>query len=356
MKDNRYYKLLYLAKSSPDYKNKFNNLDEVVDVLNDIVEFKNIHKRIIPLLKNKVTKLGLFSRLKPNVQKALVTENNNAVVSEMIKREQLNRIVQLFNKKGVPIILLKGIAFGYSLYSTSSPRISNDIDILVKAKDWEIAKEILCSIMHPLKITNNQVFDDLYESTFVPKTQAGAVVDLHKSLIHPILFKIKEKDIWADSYVANEFNNENVRMLSPEHNLIHQALHAYKDMDFCKYNLVDTYEIINILNPSIEKSISIANKWGAKVPLFFLLNNCRLIMDLDIDPNSIKTLSPPLLIKGIANKLLVSESSRLVNKKKSMHYRFNQLISQFIFTSSVIRPINFQWLYLKTAIKQIRNK
>ena len=354
MKDKQYYKLLYLAKSSNDYKAQFQNLTEIIELINDIELYKDIHKRIIPLIKKKADKLDLFSLLSNETQQVLLAENNQAIVTEMIKQAQLIQIIKLFNAHNVSMILLKGMAFSSTLYSKKSPRISNDIDILVKEKDWELAKEIICSIMEPLNINNTQVFDDLYESTFIPRGHVGAVVDLHKSLIHPILFKIDEKDIWDNSQIVKEFDSENVRMLSPEHNLIHQAIHAYKDMDFCKYNLVDTYEIISILKPNIEKSITIASQWGAKVPLYYLLSNCKSIMDADIELKMINRLSPSLIIKYIANKLLASKNSQLVTKKKSISYRINQLVSQFIFTSSVIRPINFQWLYLKTAIKQFK--
>ncbi|WP_076418111.1 nucleotidyltransferase family protein [Colwellia sp. UCD-KL20] len=354
MKDDKYYKLLYLARSSVGYEEKFDNLDEVVSLINEIKYYSLIHKRIISLIKSKAVRLNIFTLLSSDVQRYLNDTNNQAVVSEMIKREQLNKIVKLFSKDNIDIILLKGMAFNYSLYTDTSPRVSNDIDILVKEKDWLKAKEILNSIMKPLTINNAQVFDDLYETTFIPENKFGAVVDLHKSLIHPILFNIKEQDIWMNSHALREFDGQSVRVLSPEHNLVHQALHAYKDMEFSKYNLVDTYEIMKIRNINLNKAIAISEQWGAKVPLYFLLQQCVSVMGLTIEREVLQSISPNNITKLIANKLLNSEHSKLKTNKKSIKYRINQLISQFIFTSSFRRPINFQWLYLKTAINQFK--
>jgi len=66
------------------------------------------------------------------------------------------------------------------------------------------------------------------------------------SLIHPLLFNINKQQWWGNSVEHPNYNYELVRALSPEHTLIHQAFHTYKDMDFSKYNLVDSHEIIRI--------------------------------------------------------------------------------------------------------------
>ena len=152
------------------------------------------------------------------------------------------------------------------------------------------------------------------------------------------------------------FNNKLVRMLSPEHALIHQALHAYKDMDFSKYNLVDSHEIICTQKPDIQKTITIAKEWGANGALFVLLKNCIEIMgtELDSDGDLLKQMPPlekitpnPIIYKFMV-KLLKSRFTQPIRNKKPLRYRVNQLLAQFVFSGSAVRSLALQWFYVKS--------
>jgi hypothetical protein len=140
-------------------------------------------------------------------------------------------------------------------------------------------------------------------------------------------------------------------MLSPEHALIHQALHAYKDMDFSKYNLVDSHEIISVKKPDITNAIKIAKEWGASIPLFCLLKNCTELMGADINKSVLARIKPNTISYYIMVQLIKSEFTQAMGSKKSFRYRVNQVIGQFIFSGSFIRPFKLQWLFIKTFIK-----
>jgi hypothetical protein len=96
--------------------------------------------------------------------------------------------------------------------------------------------------MDPLLKDKKEFFDDLYESSFVPKSKVGAILDLHKPLTHHKLFNIVEEEVWQASAAHPAFKNNNEKMLSPEHTFLHRAIHDFKDMNFCKYNLVDSHK------------------------------------------------------------------------------------------------------------------
>jgi hypothetical protein len=192
------------------------------------------------------------------------------------------------------------------------------------------------------------VFGDLYELSFIPKGKMGAALDLHSSLIHPLLFNINEKQLWESSVEHPSYNHELIRMLSPEHALIHQALHAYKDMDFSKYNLVDSHEIISVKKADITNAIEIAKEWGASNPLFCLLKNCVEVMDTDIKNSTLKQIEPNAISYYFMIKLVKSRFTQAIGSNKSFRYRINQIVGQFIFTGSVIRPLKLQWLFVKS--------
>jgi hypothetical protein len=273
-------------------------------------------------------------------------------VTELARKTQLNKIIAVLSEYNIPLILLKGAAFAGVLYNSQAPRSSNDLDILIKQEHWHEAVNAIKTVMNYTEKPQPDVFGDLYEISFIPKGKMGAALDLHSSLIHPLLFNINEEQLWESSVEHPSYNHGLIRMLSPEHALIHQALHAYKDMDFSKYNLVDSHEIISIQKPKMMEVIDIARNWGVSVAMYQLLNNCSLIMNSNIDKCILKQLKPAFLRQYLSRKLLSSRFAHPIGTTKPFRYRLNQLLSQFVFTTNICRPLSLQWLFIKSACKK----
>ena len=356
-----YFELLRLARISECSGNHVIDLSAATTLLNKLPLLHNgrkqkEHQRIIPLLNDKAHKLAIFKALSAESQKILTTITQQGIVTELARKRQLNNIIAVLSTHNIPMILLKGAAFADVLYSAKAPRTSNDLDILIQQKHWHQAVSLIKTIMNYTEKSQPDVFGDLYELSFIPKGKMGAALDLHASLIHPLLFKISEEQLWENSVEHPSFNNKLVRMLSPEHALIHQAVHAYKDMDFSKYNLVDSHEIIMAQKPDIKKTIVIAKEWGAITPLFALLKNCSEVMGSDIenyiDSDVLKQIEPNPVIYKVMVKLVKSRFTQPIANKKPFRYRVNQVIGQFVFSGSILRPLALQWLYVKSALRQ----
>jgi hypothetical protein len=327
-------------------------LEQAIATLNTLPEYVSVHQRIIPLLNAKARQLGIFEKLNERTRQLLILFTQQGIITELAKAKQLKQILEVLSAQAIPVILLKGVAFNSLLYTSDAPRTSNDIDLLVKKEHWQQAVAAVKTIMDPLIKDNKEVFDDLYESSFVPKSQIGAALDLHMSLIHPGLFTIEQKALWRNSVVHPSFSDANVRMLSAEHALIHQAIHAFKDMNFCKYNLLDSHEIINSLKPDLTLTVKIAKAWGASVACYYLLQNCADIMGNKVDEQLLSNVQPSWFRQYMAGKLLASKFAQPTGTAKPMGYRLNQVLSQFVFTGSFLRTLKFQWLFLTSAMKQ----
>jgi hypothetical protein len=364
--DEIYFELLRLARVSEGVDSHVHHNDiernKAIAVLNQLPFFhdehkQKIHKRIIPLLNNKAYKLAIFNDLSAESQKILTRFTQQGVITELARKQQLNNIIVILSAQNIPIILLKGAAFTDVLYSPQAPRTSNDLDILIQKKDWEKAVLLIKTLMHYAEKSQPDVFGDLYELSFIPKGNVGAALDLHASLIHPLLFNISEEQLWKNSVKHPSINNERVRMLSPEHALIHQAIHAYKDMDFSKYNVIDSHEIISNQQPDIEKTIAIAKQWGTSAALYALLKNCTEIMGTDIgnksDSDLLQQIKPNPIMYKIMVKLVKSRFTQPIGNRKPFRYRVNQVLGQFVFSGSVIRPLALQWLFLKSLLTKI---
>ncbi len=348
--DESYFELLRLARISGCVNPHIIDLPVAIKLLNQLPLFEKTHKRIIPLLYDKAHKLAIFNDLSPESQKLLTTITQQGIVTELARKIQLQQIISTLSADNIPLILLKGAAFSEVLYNPQAPRTSNDLDILIHKKHWHKAVSAIKTVMNYTEKPQPDVFGDLFELSFVPKNKVGAALDLHASLTHPLLFNINEEQLWENSIEHPSFTNELVRTLSAEHALIHQAIHAYKDMDFCKYNLVDSHEIITAQNPDIKKTMAIAKEWGASVPLFTLLKNCTEIMCSNVSSDLLKQVEPRFIAYKMIKKLLKSRFTQPIANRKPLRYRVNQILAQFVFTGSIIRPLLLQSLFVKSLI------
>jgi hypothetical protein len=74
-------------------------------------------------------------------------------------------------------------------------------------------------------------------------------------------------------------------------------------------------------------------------------------MKSNLEQHLFDRVKPNILTRLSIGKLLRSTSTKPINNNKSIGYRFNQILSQFVFTGSLIRPVRVQWLFLITLIK-----
>lgn len=316
----------------------------LVSLLNEIENYKRVHWRIVPLLYKRSRESGVFSDLNENTQRTLVDDTQVGIFRELAKEKQLIEVSETLSKHGIPMILLKGTALNNWIYERESPRLSNDLDILVKAKDWMYAKTLLLDRYNIVPSRSEGYLNNLYETSFVPKMRkVGCEVDLHYKLTYPKLFNIDENCIWERSNPHPYFNNSNIRIMSNEHNLLHIVLHSLKDMSFRKYWMIDFDLISNT---------------GALDYCFL----AKLLFDTGISRGSSKFLDEysyinqrenleipvrkgnGFLLQYMVNKLDVEE---LQGDFKSFAYRLCQIFSQYLYFNDWKGVSSFQLDFLK---------
>jgi len=254
-------------------------------------------------------------------------------------------------KEKIPVILLKGAAFAGTIYPSNAPRVGVDIDILVTEEKFEAACEHLCKSMNPLLLSSERVatHDSLFERVFTPQDDHGPTVEIHRGLTNPSIFNINEQSLWAASKKHPAYNSELIRILSPEDTLLHLAVHAFRDLDFCTHNILDAHEIWCQWKPDPKILGLNAKHWGAKKVLYYLLANCKTIMGTPVPDTLLQSLQPTSLVNRLNKKIL---QSRIVEREKnnSWRYRLIQLLSQITFPDRVIRGIKFQTDYARTRL------
>ena len=354
-KRDDYFRLLNFAKiteSLQEDQRPKAGTNEVLGTLNSFSESVDPALRpILPLIYRSTSQSGLRDQLHPKIQNLLRNITLRLIAEEMANQQWLIKHLELFQKANIPVILLKGLAFAGNLYPENAPRLGVDLDLLVNEDDFEPACTLLCKTMNPVLLSNKRVatHDTLFERVFLPKEGTRPIVELHRGLTNPSIFHIDHQNLWTASTKHPTYNSELVRILSPEDTLLHLAVHAFRDLNFCTHNILDAHEVWCQWHPDQEILLERATQWGARKVLFYLLVNCQAIMETPVPDTVLNRLQPANVINWI-NKRILQSTTLHEAARTSLRYRLIQLTSQFSFPDHPLGGLKFQLTYARTRL------
>lgn len=336
IKPDNYVRLLNFARLSKNSDKTPNPNEEIVQILNSLLapssSIYHLIGPIYPHLYRSTKQANLRDRILPDVMSHLRNATFRIIAADIIQKQWLSNIINTLIKNGISVILLKSAAFAGSLYSDDTPRIGVDIDLLVNNDEFELACSLLGKMMDVVApdTTRMATHSTLFERVFSARKNGGPLVEIHRWLTNPYLFKIEEKDLWAISVRHPTFKSENIRILSPEDTLLHLAVHAFRHLDFCTHNLLDAHEIWCQWEPDPDTLFLRAEQWRARKVLYYLLFNCKTNMQTPVPETLLDRLRPNSIIDTINRKILRSEVS-VGSTNISIKHRLRQLISQVTF-------------------------
>jgi len=348
--EDNYLQLLRFARvtgwSEKDYRDE--NKNNLLQILKSLPDNKTIIDPILSLVYENSIKTGLYELITSKTQAFLKKNAFRLLAIDMAHRRWLETTLEEFKLKDIPIILLKRSAFANNLYSEAAPRLGVDIDILVKDKDFDAACSILSTSMKPVVLSTKRLatHDTLFERMFNSEDASKPIVEIHRGLTNPYIFTIEESEIWENSREHPAYNSKLVRILSPEDTLLHLAVHAFRDLDFCTHNLLDTHEVWCQWNPDQEILMKRAKVWGARKVLYYLLFNTKAIMKTPIPESLLAKIIPGKLF-NILNKYILSSNLFFESDSSQIKHRIFQILSQYSFPDNPIHGFNYQRYYFK---------
>jgi hypothetical protein len=221
-------------------------------------------------------------------QRLVVAANN------LIKFNELEKVLQIFKEIGVPVIVLKGAALANTVYDSIGNRPMSDVDLLIHPQDrlriipilenrgyqisgWPQRK------FHPYNISVTSEIDFI--------ASYGTVFDLHWELISfewvRLMTRIDMQGFWKSAQPLN-INGLQVLQLSPCDSLIHICLHLMMQAYAHKIAYQDIVSLLNYYQPFhwekfLERAIvsrtcntcyfaldAAASELGAAVPVYVL--------------------------------------------------------------------------------------
>lgn len=330
---------------------------QILDAVKYVTTTKRPHSlitKILPLIYNNLHRSGLLENMAAKMASGLKNQIFLMIAQDLANQQHLQHICEILSQLQNGVILLKGVAFAKTIYPDSSPRLGCDIDLLVTEGDFEKACALMSEDYDPVVLDESRMatYDTLFERVFRSKANAGPTIEIHNGLTNPHIFKIDEATLWSNSVTHPYLKSEKIRILSPEDTLLHLAVHAFRDLDFCTHNVLDAHEVWCQWNPDSKALLERSKQWGAQKVLYYILVSCKTIMGTPVPDELLEKLQPNFATNAINEQIL--QSYTLTNPGRNMiRYRFIQLMSQFTFPDSLLQGAKFQYSYAQTRLSDL---
>ena len=276
-------------------------------------------------------------------QKAKFNAIKMAIIATNLKQQAFIRsIAREFELHSITVVLLKSSGLNGYLYPHQRCRGNSDIDLLIRSNEQDKLEQILEKVAYLHNKSDSQPFDGLYEQTWISKQDPTLFIDVHSDLTNPKLFSICNADIFELSTEHPQFNTPAIRVMGPEHNFIHAALHIFGDGYLPHHSLLDAANILNKLKMNSQNLKAICNAWG-----------CKLITQLLISELQDTNLASILQSQSIPATLRVKIGKYLLNKNypvKSLRRKLQQALLQLLMVDSFKRVIATQAQYVRLKL------
>ena len=210
---------------------------------------------------------------------------------------QLEKLLTVFNKNNVPVILLKGAYLAEEAYGNIALRPMQDIDLLIRKEDVSRAYEILTDLGYsPVKPIHEEF--DISQHHHIPQfVGSGKIpVEIHWNISSPLgPFKIDPEDLWRKA-VKKNVCAQNISVLCTEDLLLHIIVHlSYHDI--FEASLLSFYDIKVILEKfgaDIEwkNLIQSADHWGIAKCFYLSLILAQKILGVSVPEEILAEFKP----------------------------------------------------------------
>jgi len=182
-------------------------------------------RRLLPLFY-RTARQSIAGELRTNLQSLYLQywAKNQTLLS------RLEKVLAWFQAKGVPTLVLKGMALSLLHYDDMAVRPSSDLDILVPE---EQVREVLALLRQDGWTTDYALAGAARRSCFyrhihaIPVTHAEyGELDLHWHVLQTATFRGANRLFWNDS-VPLQVNAIATRALNPTDQLLHACVHGF---------------------------------------------------------------------------------------------------------------------------------
>ncbi len=268
----------------------------------DLLLKKAYWHRLSPLVAHWLTSPGLRESVPAATLPRLKGIYYQSLAKGIIFQEEISRLLLIFQREEMPVVLLKGAALLGSVYGDIALRPMGDLDILVRPEHLERAEAIA------LKQGYQYDADDKYQELSRQDSHHLAnlwhhekriMLEIHYHIVsrdEPYYFNLD--DFWSR---ARPVTISNVRALAfaPEDLLIHLSVKFLLDRRYLSYaalgQLCDISEVIRHYRDLLDWHLleKIAGENGVAKGLHFVLYACQQLLETPLPALVLDRLQPP---------------------------------------------------------------
>jgi hypothetical protein len=198
-----------------------------------------IEHRVAPLVAEGLAHSGAGAASAPEgVRDSLRAEVLRSGATRLLCESTLRDVVGNLRRRGVEIIVLKGPSVAHSVYPRPELRIYHDLDVLCRVDDYRALHQALVENGYTSADTEERAGAHDRLATKPSPSESHSVrgfydpsgnvkIEVHFDALQLGLRDRYEEQFWRLSQKL-EVNGCEIRVLSPEHQFLHLAVHAHR--------------------------------------------------------------------------------------------------------------------------------
>lgn len=180
----------------------------------------------------------------PEILRRIEDARRRILVGNLRNLDWTVRILQPLRRAGIETIVFKGALRSHHVYATWDARRSSDIDLLVRPRDYDRAREALIADGMVAQVPDASVWwhHCLGESPYARADGASPLVDLHHSVQQPGGPYPADMEAFFDDSVVQSVASHTIQTLSLHHALLVCAINYGKAVRARKAWLAEIHE------------------------------------------------------------------------------------------------------------------
>ena len=297
--------------------------------------------RISPLLLRNLKEIADENTVPRSVMDMLAARYAYIFYRNMQIYDILREVLERFRDEGIPVILLKGVALGETVYSDIDLRPPGDIDLLVKKTDLQNAAEIILEMgynpAYPMEQYRNQHHIPPYVK-LDEKLDEPIFIEIHHNIApEPLMSRIRAEELWEGAKTVN-IAGIDALVLCPENLILHLCVHLSSDCFIAGIgNLVDISESVRNYDESIDWDcvVTRSNEFGLGSFTYYPLSLAKDMMGAEVPASALERLKLDPELRPSMVKLLWIVIKR--NLSTNHDLRFHTSLCRGLFSTPIIR-------------------
>jgi hypothetical protein len=222
----------------------------------------------------------------------------DGTAGQLIFSRELGRLLEAFEREGVPVIPLKGPALAETVYAHPALRPCTDLDLLIRRESLHRVDDLLRRLGYRrLADAHSFRFDLAYDRATLYEGTAGVHVDLHWGLLSDPRYSWNEREgltVW-DRAVRIRVAGQDALGLCPEDLLLYLAVHLAVHHGLA--GLLWYWDLALVLDRwggqiDWEALIARASRWRVRSALYWALSELETLFGASAPAAAMARLEP----------------------------------------------------------------